>query len=292
MKQDLIYSRAANNGFLSLDHVAAKAPAAFAVSPSEQVSNRYGFFDTKDAIAAFDSIGYGITQALQVRSRKPGDKYTARHMLAFAPRSNNTEALSNSDTVRPEIILYNAHNATSSMRLYSGAFRFICSNGLIAGDGTETKLKHYDVNESAFLGAIASTSESMPGTIERMRRFQEVKLSDAAMREFAFKAALLRWTNPSEYKQAIETEQDPSGVYVGVQTVNDLNAAQRFEDGGADLWRTFNRVQENIIGGGAKVMSITGKKEGYRTAKAVKAAPEVVRINRELWNLAEEFAAA
>jgi hypothetical protein len=288
MKQDLIYSRAANNGFLSLDHVAAKAPAAFAVSPSEQVSNRYGFFDTKDAIAAFDSIGYGITQALQVRSRKPGDKYTARHMLAFAPRSNNTEALSNSDTVRPEIILYNAHNATSSMRLYSGAFRFICSNGLIAGDGTETKLKHYDVNESAFLGAIASTSESMPGTIERMRRFQEVKLSEAAMREFAFRAALLRWKDPREI---IKTQKE-NGVYVARETLRDINAAPRFEDGAFDLWHTFNRVQENVINGGARVYSITGKKEGYRASKAVTAAPEVVRINRELWDIAEEFAAA
>ena len=289
--QDLIYSRAANGGFLSFEQVAKKAPAAFAVQPSESVSNRYGFFDTKDAIAAFDSIGYGITQALQVKSRKLGDISTARHMLAFAPRNDSRTALNNSDIVRPEIILYNAHNATSTMRLYSGAFRFICSNGLIAGDGTETKLKHYDVNESAFLGAINSTAESMPGTIERMRRFQEVKLSDFAMREFAFKAALLRWTDPEEYREAIKTEKDPSGVYVGVQTVNDLNGAQRFEDGGSDLWRTFNRVQENMINGGAKVMSITGKKEGYRTAKAVKAAPEVVRINRELWNLAEEFAA-
>jgi hypothetical protein len=288
MKQDLIYSRAANNGFLSLDHVAAKAPAAFAVSPSEQVSNRYGFFDTKDAIAAFDSIGYGITQALQVRSRKPGDKYTARHMLAFAPRSNNTEALSNSDTVRPEIILYNAHNATSSMRLYSGAFRFICSNGLIAGDGIETKLKHYDVNESAFLGAIASTSESMPGTIERMRRFQEVKLSEAAMREFAFRAALLRWKDPREI---IKTQKE-NGVYVARETLRDINAAPRFEDGAFDLWHTFNRVQENVINGGARVYSITGKKEGYRASKAVTAAPEVVRINRELWDIAEEFANA
>jgi hypothetical protein len=288
MKQDLIYSRAANNGFLSFEQVASKAPAAFAVQPADSVSNRYGFFDTKDAIAAFDSIGYGITQALQVRSRKPGDKYTARHMLAFAPRSNNTEALSNSDTVRPEIILYNAHNATSSMRLYSGAFRFICSNGLIAGDGTETKLKHYDVNESAFLGAIASTSESMPGTIERMRRFQEVKLSEAAMREFAFRAALLRWKDPREI---IKTQKE-NGVYVARETLRDINAAPRFEDGAFDLWHTFNRVQENVINGGARVYSITGKKEGYRASKAVTAAPEVVRINRELWDIAEEFANA
>jgi hypothetical protein len=288
MKQDLIYSRAANNGFLSFEQVASKAPAAFAVQPADSVSNRYGFFDTKDAIAAFDSIGYGITQALQVKSRKPGDIATARHMLAFAPRNDSRAALANSDIVRPEIILYNAHNATSTMRLYAGAFRFICSNGLIAGDGTETKLKHYDVNESAFLGAIASTSESMPGTIERMRRFQEVKLSEAAMREFAFRAALLRWKDPREI---IKTQKE-NGVYVARETLRDINAAPRFEDGAFDLWHTFNRVQENVINGGARVYSITGKKQGYRAAKAVTAAPEVVRINRELWDIAEEFASA
>jgi hypothetical protein len=174
------------------------------------------------------------------------------------------------------------------MRLYSGAFRFICSNGLIAGDGTETKLKHYDVNESAFLGAIASTSESMPGTIERMRRFQEVKLSEAAMREFAFRAALLRWKDPREI---IKTQKE-NGVYVARETLRDINAAPRFEDGAFDLWHTFNRVQENVINGGARVYSITGKKEGYRASKAVTAAPEVVRINRELWDIAEEFANA
>jgi hypothetical protein len=160
---------------------------------------------------------------------------------------------------------------------------------LIAGDGTETKLKHYDVNESAFLGAIASTSESMPGTIERMRRFQEVKLSEAAIREFAFRAALLRWKDP---RKITETQQMENGVYVARETLRDINAAPRFEDGAFDLWHTFNRVQENVINGGARVYSITGKKQGYRAAKAVTAAPEVVRINRELWDIAEEFASA
>jgi len=42
-----------------------------------------------------------------------------------------------------EIILVNAHDGTSSYQMISGVFRFVCANGLFAGDAFEDlKVRH------------------------------------------------------------------------------------------------------------------------------------------------------
>jgi hypothetical protein len=55
-----------------------------------------------------------------------------------------------------------------------------------------------------------------------------------------------------------------------------------------DLYTTFNKIQENLIKGG-----IRGTKDGHvKTIRAINSVNELDRINRQLWNLAEEALAA
>jgi hypothetical protein len=70
----------------------------------------------------------------------------------------------------------------------------------------------------------------------------------------------------------------------------------RFEDRGQDLWTLFNTAQEKLIRGGARVLSHTKatRQRGYptiRKARAISSLPESIRINRQLWDLAEKVAA-
>jgi len=59
------------------------------------------------------------------------------------------------------------------------------------------------------------------------------------------------------------------------------------DDRGADLWRTFNRVQENLMQGGLQGRNANG---GRSTTRRVSSVSENIRLNRALWTLADEMA--
>lgn len=65
--------------------------------------------------------------------------------------------------------------------------------------------------------------------------------------------------------------------------------ARRSEDEGSDLWRTFNRVQENATQGfrGRYNWELRRRQRGVR---AIKNIDGDVKINRALWSLAEKMA--
>jgi hypothetical protein len=76
---------------------------------------------------------------------------------------------------------------------------------------------------------------------------------------------------------------------------------QRNEDTGTDLWTSFNRVQERVIRGGMDVTlrrnrhneagELTDIFESTRKATAIRGAIKQVRLNQELFQIAESFAA-
>jgi hypothetical protein len=77
------------------------------------------------------------------------------------------------------------------------------------------------------------------------------------------------------------------------QTVKDVLKVTRNEDDFTDAWTVFNRVQEGVIRGNALVRSITKTHpEGVmRKARSLSSIKEHVRINQELWNIADTITA-
>jgi hypothetical protein len=99
---------------------------------------------------------------------------------------------------------------------------------------------------------------------------QSVLLSDEHQNAFANAALLLRY-DPEE------------NVPIAAHK---LNTARRSGDRGADLWHTFNRVQENIIQGGLRGVNRNG---GRMSTRQVTGVSENVRLNRALWSLGVEM---
>ena len=66
-----------------------------------------------------------------------------------------------------------------------------------------------------------------------------------------------------------------------------LLAPKRREDVGQDLWKTFNVLQENLVRGGVRAQNTNGRRMRTRAVIGVDAG---VRLNRELWALAEGMA--
>lgn len=280
MSKHVIFSRNANNTALSIERMQELAPAAFATTKHERLTERYMPLHTSSLLPVLADYGYSPVQAAQKRSRKASAEHSA-HMLAFA-RTIDTDFAQGD--VRPEIILYNSHDGTGSVKLFAGAFRFICSNGIVAGDGFQNRLYH---NKSAMLGfedMLRSTVDTLPAMMERINMLRGVQLSGATAYEMAKRSVATRW----DMYDAQET-----GVYATDTTIQNLLTVNRNGDDCMDAFTVFNRIQESVIRGKAFVKSLT-KATPYgsmRKARPVSSVKENIRINTELWNIAEEMTA-
>ena len=101
----------------------------------------------------------------------------------------------------------------------------------------------------------------LPGLVDKINTFKATTLTEPQMVEFATKACALR----------------------SKQTVNimDVLNATRPEDEGNDLWAVFNRVQEKVVNGMFKT--------GTRKARVIKNFQQDIKINEQLFELAETY---
>jgi hypothetical protein len=196
-------------------------------------------------------------------------------MLAFS----KVVDLATADDIRPEIILYNSHDGTGSVKLFAGAFRFICSNGIVAGEGFQSRIYH----SRALLGfeeMLRNTVATLPELMGRIDRMRGVSLSTGDVHDMAIAGVATRWDDYTGQAK---------GAYAVAQTVKDVMQVRRNGDEGYDAWTVFNRIQEGVIRGNAMIRSITETHpEGVmRKARPINSIKEAVRINRELWDIAE-----
>ena len=283
---DLIHRRNLTAETLTLEQVQELCPAAFTDHASPETSERYGFVSSANAIAILADHGFAPTRAAQKPVRKASELPFADHMLTFRPLTG----YSDETETAPEIVLYNSHNARSALKIFAGAFRFICSNGIVAGEGFEARMRHSRLTANAFSDMVAEQAQTLPALMQSIERMRATQWGQDIARGFVLQAATLRWQrDPSETDILAETGQ---GSFSTLHTLRDLNAATRYGDNGQDAWRTFNRVQEGLIRGGVRIRSYTDRNPYGKTrrARAVASLPETVRINRQLWDMAHAVA--
>jgi Domain of unknown function (DUF932) len=141
--------------------------------------------------------------------------------------------------VKPEpLIPLNSHDGTSSYQLMSGVFRIVCRNGLIVSDGEAQMIRvphKGDIIGKVIEGAyrIIDDTRSIAESVDEMR---QVTLAPAEQEALAEAALQLRY----------ETDKAPD------VSPREVIAPRRSDDVGNDLWRTFNRTQENLTRGGMR----------------------------------------
>lgn len=279
MANHVIFSRNIDNSALTMEQIQHRAPAAFSTTKSERLSDRYVSLNTSDVLPIMADYGYLPTQAAQKRSRKASTDHSA-HMLAFSKTTDIVEA----GDIRPEIILYNSHDGTGSVKLFAGVFRFICSNGIVAGDGFQSRIYHSKAL-NGFEEMLRNTVATLPDLMGRIDKMRGVSLSVGQAHDMAIAGVATRWDDYTGQTR---------GAYAVAQTVKDVMNVRRNGDEGYDAFTVFNRIQEGVIRGNAMIRSITETHpEGVmRKARPVNSIKEAVRINTELWNIADEFVTA
>jgi hypothetical protein len=246
------------------------APTIFQKSAIEGVSEQYGFVSTYEIIKAMREKGYECVEVRQSKRRAEEKMPWTKHMLKFKHPSTVKALLKRGDVI-PQVVMLNSHDKSSGFHLYYGMFRLVCTNGLIvsAGDLVEPiKVRH---NAKMVEGIVEKAREMLRGAdhiYDVREKMLGVKMTEKEAIKFATDAILHRPPRRS-----------------GILLPETLLTVRRDEDKPNDLWHVFNRVQENMLHGGATTTTELGRNV---QTKGIGRIERDVQVNAGLWNLAME----
>ena len=300
---DLIYSRSASASELPMSAIHSKASAAFTELPIEGVSRNYGHLRTIDLLPVLKDYGYLPVQAAQTSARKNHKIGHQTHLLAFA---HEKDLLQPTDG-RPEIVIYNSSDRSSALKCFAGYFRGICSNGLVAGDGFQSRVYHNIKNIMGFEDQLRDMVARLPAMLGLVDKMKSTLIDGQTGLEIAESGASLRWANwEVEESRAWREKKVIDGRYVfdvargsyyTDKTISDLLSSKRPGERSlaketASLWHVFNRVQEGLIRGKAEIQSVSNLRPSGTTRKAtgLTSVPKSVKVNREFWDVAAAYA--
>ena len=249
------------------------------MQPYHAQSSRYAFIPTSKVIEGMRAAGFAPVSAIQSRARLQDKKEFTKHMIRFRPYNALQQAAVVGDSVL-EAVLVNSHDGSSAYKLMCGVYRFVCSNGMVVADSLleAIHIRHTGNVIREVIDGSSRILEQAPVVLDTINRWKTLTLKPAEQELFARGAHMLRFERDEETDEA-KTKIQP----------RDLLSARRRDDSGADLWSTFNRVQENSIRG-VKTWANTGTRIERVSSRAVKGIDGDVKLNRALWTLAEKMA--
>jgi hypothetical protein len=242
-----------------------------AIAPSENVSSKYVFIPTTQALTVLADHGWHPVEAKEARTRKIENQGFQKHTIRLVNTNFNRELMVG-DTI-PQLMLTNSHSGTSAFELAIALFRKLCANGLCVSDSTleSIRVRHMGYQDQSMSDAAESMVKALPGVLTQIEHFKNIHLEEAEKTAFA--------------KSAIEMRFD--GDTYSVQPSQVL-ATRRYDDRKDNsLWTTYNVVQENLIKGGVRQR----RKDGTSIrSKQVKSIDADTKLNRGLWTLQTEMA--
>jgi hypothetical protein len=241
--------------------------------PAKTRVGRFRAVPTATAIQALADAGYTTVQAQGMRSRSRVANPYGKHLIRM--RHNGVDTVG--DSV-PEVVLLNANDGSSSLRLLAGLYRLVCANGLIVATAqiaaitirhSSPRLVAESVRDAA--ADIAARTALIGPTVAA---WQALPMPIVDQEKFAREAMTLRGI-PSD---------SPIRPYQVI-------GARRTEDLAENLWTVFNRVQENLSRPGIAATRV--REDGSRrriSLRALRNVPQTVNFNTKLWELADRYA--
>lgn len=253
---------------IALDDVTLlrNVPSIFASDHSFHRDERhYNLFKTADVINALREEGYFPVYARTNGTRNQSaynSVDTRKHMVRFTHRDFIESPLAVNDE-RPELILTNSHDGSSSFQIIAGLFRKICSNGMmVMQQGVEERrIRHIGHTLDEVINSSLDVARSLDCVMDTVNTMKGINLNEKQRRDLAAEIAEARFGKNN------------------VKTPEALLTLRRYEDNWqSSLYNTFNVIQENIIKGGQRVTD--------RVARPITNIDTDININQRMWNIA------
>jgi len=258
------------DGFLTMSEIKERAGSIFTKTAAPTVSDKFTHIPTNKVIEDMAELGFGVVDVKEVKARK-GVGFQ-KHLIVFRNPDLFIKG-QDGDDVFPQILVSNSHDGKNAFTFKCAIFRMVCENGLVIStqDFADIKIRHMGYTFEALQEKINGIVEQLPLTVESMNKMKQIQLSEEQTVDFAKKALATRFT-----------EEEIENISVDFDK---LLEPTRKEDEGNGLWEVFNRIQEKIIEGDFQYMA--GVK--VRKARKIKNFQQDIKVNSELWELAESF---
>jgi len=264
-----------SEGF-TLDEIRHTAPAIFAEGAHSSRSERYSYIPTGEVLNGLVKNDFRVVEVRQGGSRDEEKRGFTKHLIRLR-HAGSENALIGASQVAPEVVIVNSHDGTSSYQLFEGAFRFICTNGLIFGDISKAiKVPHKGNVVDRVIEGSYEVIENAKSTVEGARQLHAIELNRDEQQVFARAALAYRFEDVNN--APVQAEQ--------------VIRARRAADVEPTLWNVFNRAQENLIRGGLSGSTYNEETRQRRhvTTRPVNGIDGNRDLNRALHTLATEFA--
>ena len=273
------YNRNSEGKALDNDTLRTLAPSIFSQEAAPSRSSRYQMYPTSAVVDGMRDAGFLPVMAANVHVMRKDveDRLQyAKHIIRFQQAEHVGAAMGE----KPEVVLVNAHDGTSSYRLMAGMFRVVCSNGLVVAHTTvgQIRIPHRS-NPLDVVAASIELSKHTPMLMDRVKAMQGIMLDDYTREEMAREAARIRLGE--DWRDKLES-------------ASQLLALHRYEDMPPTLWNTFNALQENCTRGNrlVRLKPYYVEQNGHmvekqRRFRSVQSLQNSITINQRLWQMAD-----
>lgn len=217
--------------------------------------DRYGFVSTREVLNVFGRSGWEPVSTTAIQARNPERQAYQKHMVRL---ENPTLGLLDEGAPehlasRPQIILINSHDGSSSLQLKWGLIRFACLNGLISGEGIQgVRITHNMQILDRLPVAIDEMLAGLPKFVEQVVAMQRKQLSQSAVQKMV----------KTVYDARLE----------GIKNLKEVDYTLpllRPADDHLDAFTVFNRVQEVVMRGGIQYRYTREEPMGDRAVQQV-----------------------
>lgn len=244
-------------------------------------TNQYQVITTQDLLNKFTSKGYNVESITQTATRKKEKQGFQKHMIRLS--HENLEMRTNVGDSRPELVLVNSYDGSTSLQMSLGIFRLICSNGLVVGDTFQTeRIRHQGDVMPRIDESIDKITEVLPLVASKVSKWSNIELTPEE------KITLAKDSVKSFLDKPLNYTYNQNGF-----NVRQVLATRHWQDRNKnDLWTVYNAIQENVMRHGFHYY--TTDKDGHCVRKKQQAIRSIVKnvdVNKKLWNVADSFAA-
>jgi hypothetical protein len=194
----------------------------------QKIKQKEFYIPTLDVVSKLQNEGWkiqGVDEA-RAKNRKIVSNYVQMQHPDFAVKNSKGQ-----DEAIASLTISNSCSGNKPLQLDLGAYRQVCSNGLVAFDAASesSKIQHTRINArdlDLFIHGLSNKSDKL---IKEINDMKDKNMSYDQIRSFAYNAAKLRFS-----------EEDDKFDIDALLKVN------RVEDESNDVWTVFNRIQENL----------------------------------------------
>ena len=227
---------------------------------SQRINSKVTMVESLDAVREFQRQGWNIAGAYEQRNKN--NRKVGSHFIRMEhPDFKVTNSKGQTDAVAT-MNIFNSCNGSKPMELDLGAYRQVCSNGLIAHTSySSEKVPHTEKGQYSLQEILCDLGIRTQGVMEEFNKLKERNLSPKEAMSLATQAAEIRFGK---------------GHRIDVSQL--LNTV-REEDKGDDVWTVFNRIQENLTQPHRITDHLGNIMNGITNVE------EDTRINKELFEL-------